>query len=101
MSYITQCHFSVFLLSDNGNNGKVALAIFNRVPCACHMFAIDLHHTLQLQSLSKTVQVMLRDSDGILHVQQIQELVSHLGGDNICETGRFEQQVVCKSKAKQ
>jgi len=44
---------------------------------------------------------MLRDSDGILHVQQIQELVSHLGGDNICETGRFEQQVVCKSKAKQ
>ena len=40
-------------VSDNGSNMILALNEFQRIPCACHMLATVLSHTLQLKSLSK------------------------------------------------
>ena len=44
---------SIFV-SDNGSNMILALNDFKRVPCACHMLATVLTHTLQIKSLSKS-----------------------------------------------
>ena len=65
----------IYFVTDNGSNIKSALADFNRLPCACHMLAVVLHHTLQLQSMSKTVEKITDDSIEMAHVHRIQELV--------------------------
>ena len=41
-------------VTDNGSNMVLALNGFKRIPCACHLLATVLVHTLQVKSLSKS-----------------------------------------------
>jgi len=63
---IDHCYF----VMDNGSNIKCALATFKRLPCACHMLALVVKHTLQPQS-----QVVESDH-GLDFVEKIQRIVT-------------------------
>ena len=63
-------------VTDQGSNVKSALANFRRQPCACHMLATVVKHTLQLDSFSKTVLPMSNDDTAMKHVNDIRSNVS-------------------------
>ena len=47
-----------YFVTDQGSNIKAALTSYHREPCACHMIATVLRHTLQLEHLSTQVLPM-------------------------------------------
>ena len=53
-----------------------ALNNFKRLPCACHMLATVLGHTLQLKSMSKTCVPMEPDDPYLSIVDDIKSTVS-------------------------
>ena len=65
-----------FFVSDNGSNMIYALDNFKRLPCACHMIATVLNHTLQLKSLSKNCAPIDKDDPCMQFVQDIKRTVS-------------------------
>ena len=65
-------------MTDNASNFKVALTGYHRLPCACHMVATVLNHTLQLSSVSKTVEKINESSSDIMYVTEIREAVANV-----------------------
>ena len=49
----------------------VALTGYHRLPCACHMVATVLNHTLQLNSMSKTVEKINDSRPDMIYVTEI------------------------------
>lgn len=65
---------TIFFVSDNGSNRKVALGDFNRIPCACYMLATVLSHTLQLDFLERLLYSLITWQCWNSHVNRIWEL---------------------------
>jgi len=63
-------------VTDNGSNMVSALQNFHRLPCACHMLATVLTHTLPLHALSKTVPPLSCDDPDVALDRKIQITVS-------------------------
>ena len=63
-------------VSDNGSNMILALNEFQRIPCACHMLATVLSHTLQLKSLSKNCCPINENGPSLSVVEDIKSTVA-------------------------
>ena len=63
-------------VSDNGSNMILALNEFQRIPCACHMLATVLSHTLQLKSLSKNCCPINENDPSLSIVKDIKSTVA-------------------------
>jgi len=55
---------------------KAALGDFHRQPCACHMLATVVIHTLQLEQISATVLPVQKDDEEMSFVTIIQSTVT-------------------------
>ena len=67
-----------YFVTDNASNFKVALAGYHRLPCACHMVATVLNHTLRFNSMSKTVKKINDSSPDIIYITEIREAVANV-----------------------
>ena len=63
-------------VTDNGSNMVLALNGFKRIPCACHLLATVLVHTLQVKSLSKSCFPLDVDDPSLLLVNEIKSNIS-------------------------
>ena len=66
---------NVYFVTDQGSNVKLALSIYHRIPCSCHIIATVLRHTLQLQALSSTVLPMNESDDTMSFVRMLHRTI--------------------------
>ena len=78
-----------YFVTDNASNFKVASTGYHRLPCACYMVTIVLNHTLQLNSMSKTVEKIKNSSPDMMYVTEIREAVANVKSivENFKRTG--------------
>ena len=69
---------NVCFVTDEGANMKAALTHYKRLPCACHMLATVLRHTLQLESLSKSILPLSPSDKEMQHVHAIQSTIAEV-----------------------
>ena len=67
---------NVCFVTDEGANMKAALTHYKRLTCACHMLATVLRHTLQLESLSKSILPLSPSDKEMRHVHAIQSTIA-------------------------
>ena len=66
---------NLYFVTDQGSNIKAALSNYHREPCACHMIATVLRHTLQLDQLSSQILPMQNDDDLMEHLKVLKKNV--------------------------